>query len=259
MAFPHHENELAQSACAHPDERFAKIWMHNEMLIIDGEKMSKSLGNFYTVRDLLDGRARLAGGKLSGQEIRIALLLSHYRDPMDFGVARRHEARALAKELAQKLGGNGTVALTNLKPKDPLPEVVEALADDLDTNKALRLLRRRPLNDRYGPDGVVERLSNIYASQLMLGIDFKSSAIAQDAARENDELRGVIASAIGVIELLREFESRIDAARAARDYSLADEIREALLGVGVEVKTTKEGTRLSRLPNFDREKLKDLT
>ncbi|MEI6099277.1 MAG: cysteine--tRNA ligase, partial [Alphaproteobacteria bacterium] len=75
LQFPHHENELAQSACAHPHDSFAKVWMHNEMLQVEGKKMSKSLGNFFTVRDLLDQR-------IPGEVMRYVLFGTHYRKPM---------------------------------------------------------------------------------------------------------------------------------------------------------------------------------
>ncbi len=87
LAFPHHENELAQSVCAHPDEGFARVWMHNGMLNIEGEKMSKSLGNFFTVRDLLDKG-------IPGEVIRFVLLSTHYRQPIDWTQAKVDEATA---------------------------------------------------------------------------------------------------------------------------------------------------------------------
>src|SRR3546814_4187246 len=76
LIFPHHENEIAQSLCAHPGTRFAKYWMHNGYLMAEGEKMSKSLGNFYTVHELLE--------EFPGEAIRLTLLQTHYRQPLDF-------------------------------------------------------------------------------------------------------------------------------------------------------------------------------
>ena len=83
--FPHHENEIAQSCCAHPEGSFAQIWMHNEMLQVEGKKMSKSLGNFFTVRDLLDQ-------DINGEVIRFVLLSTHYRKPMDWTQKKADEA-----------------------------------------------------------------------------------------------------------------------------------------------------------------------
>ncbi|MCC7281524.1 MAG: cysteine--tRNA ligase, partial [Acetobacteraceae bacterium] len=87
LIFPHHENEVAQSVCAFPGTHFAKLWMHNGMLLVDGQKMSKSLGNFFTVRDIL-GR-----GAWAGEAFRLLLLKTHYRAPLDFTFAGLEEAR----------------------------------------------------------------------------------------------------------------------------------------------------------------------
>jgi cysteinyl-tRNA synthetase len=95
LTFPHHENEIAQSKCAGHD--FANVWMHNEMLQVEGKKMSKSLGNFFTVRDLLDQG-------VSGEVIRFVMLSTHYRKPMDWTEAKRQEAEKLLRNIAQFFG-----------------------------------------------------------------------------------------------------------------------------------------------------------
>ena len=92
LMFPHHENEIAQSCCAHPEGNFANYWLHNEMLQVEGKKMSKSLGNFFTVRDLLEGHE----GQLPvpGEVIRFVFLSTHYRKPMDWTEKKAKEAQA---------------------------------------------------------------------------------------------------------------------------------------------------------------------
>src|SRR5690606_39482392 len=91
LAFPHHENEIAQSRCAHPESEFARFWLHNGFLQVEGEKMSKSLGNFFTVTDLLDRG-------IPGEVIRFVLLSTHYRQPLDWTEAKVEEAtRTLRK------------------------------------------------------------------------------------------------------------------------------------------------------------------
>jgi cysteinyl-tRNA synthetase len=85
LQFPHHENEIAQSRCAHPEGQFARYWLHNEMLQVEGKKMSKSLGNFFTVRDLLDQR-------VPGEVIRFVMLQTHYGKPMDWTTFARWQA-----------------------------------------------------------------------------------------------------------------------------------------------------------------------
>ena len=93
LMFPHHENEIAQSCCAHPEGQFAQVWMHNEMLQVEGKKMSKSLGNFFTVRDLLDQG-------VPGEVIRFVFLSTHYRKPMDWTAEKAGEAEKNAAEMA---------------------------------------------------------------------------------------------------------------------------------------------------------------
>jgi cysteinyl-tRNA synthetase len=95
LQFPHHENEIAQSCCAHPEGGFAKIWMHNEMLQVEGKKMSKSLGNFFTVRDLLDQG-------VPGEVIRFVMLSTHYSKPMDWTEKKRDEAEKTLRKWPRK-------------------------------------------------------------------------------------------------------------------------------------------------------------
>ena len=91
LIFPHHENELAQSRCAHGTSAMAKVWMHNGFLQVEGQKMSKSLGNFFTIRELLD-TDKFGGRKWPGEVLRLAMLMTHYREPIDFTVNRLVEA-----------------------------------------------------------------------------------------------------------------------------------------------------------------------
>jgi cysteinyl-tRNA synthetase len=95
LQFPHHENEIAQSCCAHPEGGFARIWMHNEMLQVEGKKMSKSLGNFFTVRDLLEQG-------VPGEVIRFVMLSTHYSKPMDWTEKKREEAEGTNSHLAER-------------------------------------------------------------------------------------------------------------------------------------------------------------
>ena len=129
LAFPHHENERAQSLCAHPDSEFAKLWMHNGFVQVEGEKMSKSLGNFITVYDLRDS--------VPGEVIRLALLSAQYRQPLDW-------TQALAEEMRTVLTRWRKVAAEAAEePLSPPPEaVVAALADDLNTPKAIAEMHR---------------------------------------------------------------------------------------------------------------------
>ena len=134
LVFPHHENEIAQSVCAHDGRLFARYWMHNGMLTIGGAKMAKSEGNFITVRDVL--------GKAHGEIIRLALLMTHYRDPLDWTQERLLEAEVINGRLYRALVVGGfdreTESSTTAKAIQP---VVDALSDDLNTHEALNCLR----------------------------------------------------------------------------------------------------------------------
>ena len=248
LQFPHHENELAQSACAHPGHAMAQVWMHNEMLLVDGRKMSKSLGNFFTVRDLLDGG-------MPGEVIRAALMLSHYRDPMDFGPARRTEALAVVADMAMTLGLDGSLTLATLGTGTPLPEVVAALSDDLATPEALRLLNRKALTERYGAAGVIERLEDIHASQVLLGFDLAASRTAEDQARITDRARGHVFAALREAAEIEDYARQIEEARAARDFMRADRLRAAIAMAGAQVNIGRDGVTILRLPGFDAAKL----
>jgi cysteinyl-tRNA synthetase len=250
LQFPHHENELAQSACAHPGHGFAQVWMHNEMLLVDGRKMSKSLGNFYTVRDLLEGG-------MPGEVIRAALMLSHYRDPMDFGPARRAEALAVVADMAMTLGSDGAQTLATLGQGAPLPEVVAALSDDLATPEALRLLNRKALIERYGAQGVIDRLEDIAASQRLLGFDLAATRTAWDQARITDRARGHVFQATREAAEIEDWARMIEEARAARDFMRADRLRAVMTEAGAQVNIGREGVSILRLPGFDAAKLED--
>ncbi len=154
LAFPHHENEVAQSRCAHPEGRFARIWMHNGFLNVEGEKMSKSLGNFFTVRDLL------AKG-VPGEVIRFVLLSTHYRQPMDWTERKRAEAENELKQWAE---------LASQSSAGMIDERIEAaLSDDLNTPNAIHLLRELAASG----DG-----ETLIASAELLGFDLHALADA---------------------------------------------------------------------------------
>ena len=162
LQFPHHENEIAQSCCAHPDAGFANFWLHNEMVQVEGKKMSKSLGNFFSVRDLLDQG-------WPGEVIRFVMLSTHYRKPMDWTEEKAREAQKTLwkwRELSE-----GTV------PGQPSMQIQEALADDLNTHAALSELYRLANNlmaEESGADmprfDVVKTHAEFVGSANLLGL-----------------------------------------------------------------------------------------
>ncbi len=130
LIFPHHENEVAQSECAHDGKRFVNFWVHNGFLSVDSTKMSKSLGNFVTAHELL--------GQWPGEVIRLALLGTHYRDPLDWTIARLGSARAILNRFYRALAlPSKRLEESAVAPQD----VAEALADDLNTPLALSRLQ----------------------------------------------------------------------------------------------------------------------
>lgn len=225
LTFPHHENEIAQSMCARPEGGFARIWMHNEMLQVEGRKMAKSAGNFFTVRDLL------AKG-VPGEVIRFAFLSTHYRKPMDWSERKRHEAEAtLRRWYGQVMEAKDSA--------EPDPAVVSALANDLNTAGAIAELHRLSRANDTG---------RLRASLRFLGL-------MQDALPSWASERQVSHEISTLIErLLRERED----ARAARDFARADALRDGFASAGLIVRDTPDGVVWEMSPEFTPAKLEAL-
>jgi len=226
LAFPHHENELAQSACAHPDEGFARIWMHNGMLNVEGEKMSKSLGNFFTVRDLLDRG-------VPGEVIRFVLLSTHYSQPLDWTERRVAEARRTLVRWRAFAGQSEPAPI-------PDSEFIDALVDDLNTPKAITsLYRLLVMGDRRAFSASAHILGLLTPS---LG-GWESTEIS-DLRLNNRIMRAVAARAM---------------AREERNFALADAIRNALVLAGIEVNDKPEGyTQWELKAEFDPTKIENV-
>ncbi|SLN29730.1 Cysteine--tRNA ligase [Roseivivax jejudonensis] len=222
LMFPHHENEIAQSACAHPDGDFARIWMHNEMLQVEGKKMSKSLGNFFTVRDLLDEG-------IPGEVVRLVLLSAHYRKPMDWTAAKRKEAEAhLRKWYARAASGQDGAA--------PHDGVVAALTDDLNTAGAISEIHQLAL------DGDASTLRATLQFLGLMGRDVPDWAVTPAAD-------------------LSDWEDRLASERAramdTKDFAEVDRLKALLTSAGVEVRMSKAGVELIPGPDFDAAKLEE--
>ncbi len=210
LLFPHHENECAQSRCAHPNGDFARNWMHNEMLQVEGKKMSKSLGNFFTVRDLLDQG-------YPGEVIRFVMLSTHYRKPMDWTAKKAEEAKAVLSRWG--------ALITGIEPAPgAAPEVVAALADDLNSPGAIAALHK------LAADGDADGLA---ASLDLLGIGVLAP-VAVDLGSWADRLAAKRAEAM-----------------ARKDFAEVDRLKAALVAAGVEVRMSKDGVELVPGPGFN--------
>ncbi|SMR72090.1 cysteinyl-tRNA synthetase [Aliiroseovarius halocynthiae] len=225
LQFPHHENEIAQSCCAHPEGQFARYWLHNEMLQVEGKKMSKSLGNFFTVRDLLDA-------KYPGEVIRYVLLQTHYRKPMNW---TEDKAASSLKELGKwhRMKGDNSPGLVPAG-------VLDALSDDLNTPKAISVLREC---EKQGD------ISGLLAGLEIMGlrtIDDEMWSLILDSEKE-------------ILDFLsrRLHETRLEAMQT-KDFSAVDALKTALTEAGVQVRMSKEDVELEPGPGFDALKLEGL-
>jgi cysteinyl-tRNA synthetase len=222
LMFPHHENEIAQSCCANGTEAMANVWMHNEMLQVEGKKMSKSLGNFFTVRDLLDQG-------VPGEVIRFVMLSTHYRKPMDWTEKKREEAeRTLRKWYALAATAQDTV------PDDLL---MELLSDDLNTAGAIAHLHKLA---RAG------EASALRGGLQMMGL--MDGPIPLWLAAEAFDLT--------------DYEAFLSDARVtamqSKDFSHVDRIKAMLTQAGVQVQMSKDGVVLTATADFDADKLEAL-
>jgi cysteinyl-tRNA synthetase len=224
LQFPHHENEIAQSRCAHPEGQFARVWMHNEMLLVDGRKMSKSLGNFFTVRDLLDQG-------VPGEVIRFVLLSAHYGKPMDWTAEKAREARDTLFRWREIVRG--------APEAPPHPEMVALLADDLNTAGAMALLHR------LAGEGQGAALRGSASLLGLLSDDLGDwAAPAADGAM--------------LARLADNLSRERDRARATRDFATLDRFKRALTEAGIEVRMTAGAVTLHPGPATDPARLRDL-
>lgn len=222
LKFPHHENEIAQSCCAHghetAPEKFAKYWLHNGFLTVDGEKMSKSLGNFLVAHDLLK--------KYPGETLRLTLLGAHYRQPLDWSEQAVHQAQ-------KQLDGFYTQLhkLKDVTPdKSELHELVkQALYDDLNTPEAIGYLHSI-LKDNANNGSYIKRQLQVFGD--LVGV------LQQDPAAwlgYGQSVEGI--SAEEIEKLLIE---RTDA-KKAKNFARADEIRKMLEDKGILIEDTPQG------------------
>jgi cysteinyl-tRNA synthetase len=242
LQFPHHENEIAQSHCAHPEAGFAKIWMHNEMLQVEGKKMSKSLGNFFTVRDLLDKG-------VPGEVMRMVFLGTHYRKPMDWRADKSRDAERALRRWRKLTEG--------VEPSNPAPEVVNFLCDDLNTA------------------GAIDFLGHLGQVLFQRSKEANEDPVSTTRSEKRDELAKEFLASAQLLGLLLEGDGQWtetpdlnpiayklselrNSAALTKDFSAVDALKAALVAAGVDVRMSKTGVELVPGPGFDLMKLKGL-
>ena len=229
LVFPHHENELAQSTCVHDGAPFARYWLHNGFLSLDSTKMSKSLGNFLLVHDMVK--------KIPGELIRLALLSAHYRQPLDWSDSALEGARNMLDRLYGSIRG---IELSDAERSsaDPPADVIEALEDDLNSPRAMAKLfdHARTLNKSTDDEERKKLAAEILAAGDLLGI-LQMDAEAWFSGSEDGELSAE------EIEVL--LEQRVEA-RVNRDFAAADSIRDKLATAGISIEDSPTGARWRR-------------
>jgi cysteinyl-tRNA synthetase len=233
LIFPHHENEIAQSECA-MGKPFVRYWIHPEFLIVEGEKMSKSMGNFFTLRDLL------AKGH-SPESIRYLLLSVHYRKQLNFTNDGLHQAQAsiqrledFALRVKEKAGSEEPSAAFSLEVNAARERFVESMDSDLNTSAALAAIFDF-VRLTYQKD----------AQNALSGGDFR---IASEFMREVDSVLNILRPQPELLdeEIAAQIEAR-QAARRRKDFAQADRIRQWLSSKGIQLEDTREGVRWKRI------------
>ena len=210
LIFPHHENEIAQSRCCHGTDRMANVWMHNGFLQVEGEKMSKSLGNFHTVNDVL-ATQKVGERSWPGEVVRLAMLMTHYREPIDFSIKRLEEAESILKKWHRRADGKtgGNIP----------PAFLKNLADDLNSSSALALLSSSDISDE-----------DLAAALQFMGFSTEVESVGE-------EVESLVEKRLAFI--------------AQKNWAEADRIRDELLQQGIQLKDSKDSQTGERITTWE--------
>ncbi len=243
LIFPHHENEIAQSRCAHGTAAMARTWMHNGFLQVEGRKMSKSEGNFITIHELLH-TDKFGGRKWPGEVLRLAMLMTHYRDPIDFSVKRLEEAANILDNWYAVLERTDEHTLIPIQN----PAIVSHLKNDLDTRAVVDAITKLTKNN--------ERASELFQSMSLLGFVPDLEKYKQEVAVLAESAKSVAMEREDIVQRIAEGASpddiaweQIEAARKYVSYPLPAGQVLIMLGKGVDFVANNEriDTRLSEI------------
>jgi cysteinyl-tRNA synthetase len=231
LTFPHHENEIAQSCGAHNEDKdptiFAKYWFHNAMLNIDGEKMSKSLGNIFYIRDYLE--------KCDGETLRLALLSGHYRQSINWTSNTIEQSKNTLDKFYRVLNKFSDIKVNKEMINKCPDKVLNALCDDLNTSKALAEINDivKKLSSASELDDKIKFKTELLGASQVFGILQKSPKKWLGIGQTQDNLDN---------EFIEKLINDRNQARASKDFNKADEIRNKLTDMGIEIEDTPNGT-----------------
>ncbi|MCP5071955.1 MAG: class I tRNA ligase family protein, partial [Rhodobacteraceae bacterium] len=243
-----HENEKAQSCSEAGEDSFAQVWMHNEMLQVEGKKMSKSLGNFFSVRELLDQG-------YPGEVIRFVFLSTHYRKPMDWTEKKAKEAKDTLLNWRIWLSMLGSNFVKENRLGAPSSEFITTLADDLNVPGAraklsLVVKKLRKGNEQAGRE--------LIGAMQMLGIDPNQDGVLDLLVEQREQGIADDRQYGEYSELIEFLVSARNEARLSKNFSRADQLRDGFVEAGLKLIDGPDGTFCEILPNFDPAKLEAL-
>ncbi|WP_180897268.1 cysteine--tRNA ligase [Martelella soudanensis] len=258
LIFPHHENEIAQSCSAHGNHVMANVWMHNGFVQVEGRKMSKSEGNFVTIHELLETE-KFGGRKWPGEVLRLAMLMTHYREPIDFSVKRLEEAENRLRKWRKKQ--SSAISFDPNYPELPVA-FKNALMNDLDINAALMVIDQ--LCAEQTAEGTGLKIAQcLYFLKIADPLDDLSTAVEKLGHAEEFKYRYYFANQCKTLEELETFNaiwSRVNVNNSIeirnkylsdKNWAEADRIRDELAAQGIQLKDSKDKETGERITTWE--------